>query len=197
MPKSYDEGNPEDYGLLEQVIEASHPALAELDLRFGIVRVGAAINRKGDATGPALKVLGSPCMAAIKLVSIKDRVHKKVDVEILLSEQEWGKVNEKVQLATLDHAVSHLEILRDKNGAAKTDDDGVTQLRIKKHDVLIGLFHDVVDRHGQSAVELDALQSVVHILWEKDQGYFPWMGADLGGKKKNANKKKGTTQQPA
>lgn len=194
MPKSYETGHPEDYDLLHQVICEHHPNLAERKIRCGIVRVGAALNKNGDATGPALKLLGSPCIAIIKLVPIKDRVHKGMDVEIQLSENEWDKVNEKVKLATLDHEVSHLEILRDRNGAAKTEDDGITQLRIKRHDFLIGGFHDVIERHGQSAVELDSMQTVVHILWNKDQAYFPFMGAEIGGKKPKAGKEKTATK---
>ena len=77
-----------------------------------------------------------------------DREMHKHDFVILLNHEAWNKggLDQKQKVAVLDHELTHCEVTNDSNGEAKTDEQGRTVWRIRRHD--IEEFKDVVSRNG-------------------------------------------------
>jgi hypothetical protein len=70
------------------------------------------------------------------------------DIVILLNHEAWNSAefSEKQMRALLDHELVHAEVAKNDDGEVKTDEQGRTCYRIRKHD--IEEFTEIVHRHG-------------------------------------------------
>lgn len=160
MPTTYQLADAEVLDLLAEVMGEHHPQLAEAKVRVAVVMAS-------NPDGPAIKQAGYPALAKIKVVSLKDRVTKGRDAELLVDEREWYDFHHKHRLALLDHELSHLTLVMlppDKLRAARSDDPdapawalddlGRPKLKTVNGDWNPGDgFMAVVARHGEFAIE--------------------------------------------
>jgi hypothetical protein len=103
VPTSFGKADDDILQLLADVMREHHPDLADAGVRIGIV---TAESDSGDA----VKHHGSPAFATIKVVSLRDRVTKGTDAELLLDLAKWGQLRHRQRLALLDHELSHLKL---------------------------------------------------------------------------------------
>lgn len=172
MPTTYTSPTRSDEirGLIEEIMRDHHPQLHEAGVRVGIVYAD-------NDTGPAVKHAGYPAIATIKVISLRDRVTKYHDAEILLDRRIWEESRIEHRRAILDHELSHIALVplppsevnharqRDANTPWwKIDDLGRPKLQSVKGDWSAGDgFRKVVQRHQGFAVEFLNLQQALAI----------------------------------
>lgn len=108
----------------------------------------------GEPTGTALTMNGYPAAAVVRLTSLKERAHKLGDVELLIDGARWDKLDEQQRIALIDHELTHVRVRTEREtGELLTDAQGRPKLRMRRHDIQIGGFNDVIERHGRAALE--------------------------------------------
>jgi hypothetical protein len=164
MSTTYQTADDDVRDTLTEVMRKYHPGLAAADVQVGILM---ASNPEGNAVTHG----GYPAFAKIKVVSLKDRVSKHYDAELLIDESEWNRFRHEHRLALLDHELSHLTTVPLKEDEAtaaladdpkaptwKLDDLGRPKLKTVPGDWNGGDgFRDVVSRHGAFAIEYENL----------------------------------------
>ncbi len=171
--------------LVATAMTSWHPTLTKAGVKIGILFVLSARESQ-----PALKENGHPVEGTIKIVSLKDRVSKGFDVEMLLDGDEWSHNQEPHKLALVDHLLSRLEIRKPKAKKKKKakgsegavhgedgereeheeqefmmDDIGRPIIKIRKADWRAGNgFREVVERHGPYSVEYRTTQQAWMIV---------------------------------
>lgn len=134
MPTTFSAADPEVLRLLDHSVLPDHfPRLVELGVRIGVVM---AYNPDGGA----IKHGGYPAAATIKVVSLKDRVTKGFDAELLVDQGVWDGLRHRQRLSLLYHECRHLEPVPQRddeeprhldNGAPDCARDDLTRPRLK------------------------------------------------------------------
>lgn len=149
---------------MARVMRDAHPRLREAGVKVVVL---FAFNPDGDA----IKHAGYPALAKVKPLSLKDRVTKEADAELLIDEREWRTLREEQKDALLDHELSHLDRIdlkgdelrkaRQEDAKApvwKLDDLGRPRLRSVPGDWSAGDgFKAVIFRHRAAAIEFHNL----------------------------------------
>ncbi len=153
MAATYQKADVGTIALLNLVQQKHHPRLILNDVRIGVLFAIAKVDDDGNKTGPAIKgYAGAPAGASVKNVSLKDRVVKDYDVEMLIDGDEWPHLPECVQVALLDHELTHID------PTGETDDLGRPKIKMREEDFIAWGFWEVIKRHGAAAMEHRALK---------------------------------------
>ena len=154
MAATYQKADKATIALLNIVRDKHHPRLVAHDVRVGVLFAVAKVDEKtGEKTGPAIKgYAGAPAGAQVKTVSLKDRVVKEYDVEMLIDGDEWPHLPESVQVALLDHELTHID------PTGESDDLGRPKIKMREEDFIAWGFWEVIKRHGAAAMEHRALK---------------------------------------
>ena len=161
MPVEFSEAPDDVVAIVMRQLRAHHHDLVETKCVIGVLMA-----RTEDGS-PAVKYHGAPALATITVVSARHRVKKKCDAEILIDGGEWDKLDDKQKAALADHELSHLKRveysektlarLRKENPDApawRLDCHGRPRLKTIPADLTPGdAFAEVIERHGESAVE--------------------------------------------
>lgn len=149
MPTTYEAAPQEVKDMLADVMKRYHPKLAEVGARVGVI-----IARNYE--GVPVKHGGYPAAANIKVVSLKDRVEKQYEAEMLIDGHWWDESRKEHRVALLDHELSHIEPVEDEEeGGWKMDDLGRPKLKSVLGDWNGGDgFKAVVERHKDFSVEV-------------------------------------------
>jgi hypothetical protein len=164
MPVSYSTADQDVLDRLADVMREFHRPLFDAGVRVGVL---VAVS---DGDAPAVVGHGYPALATIKVVSLKDRVTKGIDAELLLDLREYERLTAGQQAALLDHELSHIALkecsylpVLDARGqptgetqiaGVERDDLDRPKLRAVKGDVSAGDgFRQVIRRHRESAIE--------------------------------------------
>ncbi len=125
------------YRLMEECIREHHHHLIDAK-----IAIGWRLGKKADADGRLW-------LGQAKKGSDLDRTLHGYDFVILLNHEAWNSswFTEAMMAALIDHELCHCTVANDSNGEPKTDEEGRTVYRIRKHD--LEEFRDVVARHGQ------------------------------------------------
>lgn len=161
--KTYTTAGKELLARIGLILRRWHPKLADAG-----VTVSALLCAGG------LKHHGYPAHAVVKINSLKDRVEGKADCTITFDDDGYDDWPESQQAAVIDHELEHLELVTwvDGNGMTKPkrDDCGRPVLRMRPHDVEIGGFASIIDRHKEAAVEAQAIAAAQKYV----QGLFAY-----------------------
>ena len=166
MATTYQKADPDVLSLLLRAMADWHPELREAGVEVGVLMAY-------NPDGPAVKHHGAPAFATIRVVSLKDRVSKSYDAEMLIDEGEWGRFREHHRSALVDHELKHLQLVplspKERKAAQredpkapwwKLDDLGRPRLKLRPGDWDAGDgFKEVVARHGDVAIEYMNLAS--------------------------------------
>ena len=160
--KIYQLADESVYEVLKTACDTYHTKLAKLNVRFGVIMV-SSVDKDGEPDGkPALKSSsGHPAAAKVGLVSAKDKLSKNYDVEILIDLTVWGEMDDKKRFAVLDHEMTHVEIVEDKDGHAKIDDNGAPKLKLIPDQFHLWGFLEIAQRHGLSSSEVLCMRDMV------------------------------------
>lgn len=113
----------------------------------------------------ALKKNGQRALGICRKISLKDRALGRGDVEIALDGDWWNQASEKEQRALLDHEIYHIGL---ENG--KRDDLGRPVVFMRLHDIEVGWFTAVAERHGEHSMERHQAK---RIMDARGQYYWP------------------------
>jgi hypothetical protein len=117
---------------------------------------------------------GHMTLAKTKKATDLDRLLHDYDFVIMLSKPVWDHVTflPDHELAILDHALCHAAVVYDDSGRPRTDENGRTVYRTRKHD--IEEFHEIVARHG---IYRKAVDEFIKAALEKGGSpLFPMLG---------------------
>ena len=160
----YDTPTPEVAEIISSLIEEYYPDLKEA---AATIESLFAYDNKG---GFPVKAGGYPALACIKINNLKNRVKGFADAEIVIDAENFNAMTPEQRRALLDHELMHLIVVRDKEGAVKTDDASRPKIRLKKHDYQMGWFREIALRHGENSPEVYQAK----MLWQKDgRTFFP------------------------
>jgi hypothetical protein len=149
VPITYDECGVDVNELVQQTIKKHHPDLEECE-----ASVMCLFADSGEAGVPAVKWHGYPAAAVIKKTSLKDRAQGMKDALITIDRRWWDDAYEDERAAVIDHELTHLEVVRDEQGAIESDDQGRPKFKLKLHDWQLGGFAVIAKRHGDAAPEV-------------------------------------------
>ncbi len=124
---------------------------------------------------PAIKLRGMACVGLVKINSYKDRAKGCKDASITIDENHWLDANARKREALLYHEIRHLELCYTKETEAKPrqlkrDRLGRPKLRMRLHDVEVGLFKIVVEEYGEDSFDHDQLEGISRYV----QKLFAW-----------------------
>lgn len=148
------------YDRLIVIRDRYHKPLKEAGVTIDLLLAHASRDQNDDPVGAAVKHGGYPAAAVIKIVSLKDRVAGLGDAQMIVDGDKWDEWTDAELDALLDHELTHLEIVVDKDGAIVQDDAGRPKLKIRLHDFQIGGFHSIAKKHKEDAFEVQSVATV-------------------------------------
>jgi hypothetical protein len=151
-------------GLIAAFITSTRPDLAEAGLTV------RALFAYADEE-PALKHNGYKALAVIKANNLKQRAEGLCDCTLTIDAAFWDDASDEQKAALIDHELVHPVLLRDKEGRLKLDDAGRPKIKMRLHDAQLGIFYEVVERHGKAAIEAE---QYLDVCKEMSQRKFPW-----------------------
>lgn len=134
--------------LLKQYHEDNVKAEVKFDFMFAI----PTLDEHGEPVGEAIMHHGRKALGLARIVSLKDRAKGMGDAEILIDKYWWETAPDEQQKALLDHELHHITLKIDKRGLV-VDDLGRPKLVMRKHDVEVGFFRVIAERHGKASQE--------------------------------------------
>ena len=164
MSTSFSLADQDVTDLLDDVMRDRHRPLFDAGVKVGVIM---AVSDTGDAVTDG----GHGCYAKVKVVSLKDRLTKGFDAELLIDLRKWrDELRHRQRVALLDHELSHLElteyayapVLDSDNRptgeqeivGVERDDLDRPKLRLVKGDVQAGdAFAAVISRNGEDSLE--------------------------------------------
>lgn len=150
MAIAYDTAPKDVLDLFKSVIERYHPEKAKV--RVGILMV-TSVDKEGNPDGGwPLKWSGYAASAKVKIVPMRDRIFKNIDVEIHLDAHTWRAINEQQQTSILDHEMEHVMIMEDPE--EEGDTEAKLKLKLKPDDYCIWGFEAIARRHGANSMEV-------------------------------------------
>lgn len=165
MPTIYSKPDPDTVAFVASVMEDYHDRLSNHGVRVDVLWAESS-----DDT-PALKHNGYPAVAMIKVNDVKGRLRGLADATILLDKSTWDATPEPRRVARIDHELTHLEIQFEDQGRPKLDDAGRPKLKLKPHDFQIGVFDQVLARHGADSDDAHHLNAAAERMV---QAKMPW-----------------------
>jgi hypothetical protein len=120
---------------------------------------------------PSLWKDGLPCLALAKINSHEVRVEGGKDCSIKIDIEEWKKLPDGRRRALIDHELRHFMVVCDDDGNTKFDAQGRPKMRLRPHDHQVGVFLDVIDRHGWQATEALSLRDAVRRVKQLSFGW--------------------------
>jgi hypothetical protein len=162
MPTTYTMADTDAVNLMNRVIARRFPRLFD-----AAVKVGVLFARNPD--GPALKHGGYEVLAHIRPVSLKDRLTKGYDAELVIDAAEYERLRPRQQEALFAHELRHIDTIdRGENDPDEDEGDGASRVTWKTDDLgrprLKSVpgdwngsdgFADVVAEYGSDAIEYE------------------------------------------
>lgn len=149
---------------------AQHKPLLEQKVKIDFLFAYPTKNEAGEPKGDAISHHGHKALGLTRKTNLKERTAGRADAEILLDGEWWAKASEKCQRALLDHELHHLSIAEDSEGVPKRDDAGRPCLKLRKHDVEVGWFTAIAERHGIHSMERIQAQMIFD---DHGQSFWP------------------------
>ena len=173
MSKTYKQCSEEIQDQARTIMDNDHHELSKAGPTMLCLFVDAGYDEDGKAK-PAITSNGYPCAGQVKLSSPQDRACGKADFIVLLDVIVWRNLEEKGRESLLDHEITHVEpVIDDETMEFKLTADERPVLKIRKHDLEIGIFHEVIERHGLAAIDSQAIAMVY--ASESGQAVFEFM----------------------
>jgi hypothetical protein len=172
MP-TYQKANKSVHQLAAQLIGRypDHKPLEAVELKLDLVFAFADTDEDGRPLNDALTKNGLKSLGVTRAVPLKDRALGRGDAEIALDGDWWKTASGDEQAALLDHELHHISLKTDKNGNIKYDDLNRPFIRLRKHDVEVGWFKAIAQRHGFASQEQQQAKKIMD-----SQGQFYWPG---------------------
>lgn len=138
-----------------------HKPLEAVELKLDIVFAFADTDEKGRPLNDALTKNGIKALGITRSVPLKERAFDRGDAEIALDGDWWKTASGDEQAALLDHELHHISLKTDKNGNIKYDDLNRPLIKLRKHDVEVGWFKIIAERHGSDSQERQQAKKIM------------------------------------
>lgn len=156
MPKSFEKVGEDVLEMASAILVEyeSHKPLLDSRVRIDILFAVPAIDDKtGEYVGDAIKHRGVKASGQARIIGLKDRAAGRGDAEVLIDKEWWEKATRKQQLALLDHELHHFAVKENASGTAVRDDLNRPKLVLREHDLDVGWFAIIAERHGEDSAE--------------------------------------------
>lgn len=164
----YEKAGPPVLDVVRDAIERYHPELDQFGVRIDVLVASAAIDDCGNPRGPGLTKHGREVLGLARVTTQKQRVVGAGDCELIVNGDIWPELSDEERLSLVDHELQHFELVKDKDDDTETavalDDHLRPKLRIRPHDVELGLFEVTYHRHGEAGVEHKAFEEAKKTL---------------------------------
>lgn len=130
----------------------SHKPLVSAAVKIDYVFAYAPRDKHGFPSGPALKLNGLAADGIARILPPKQRALGRGDAEISLDGDYWREASHEERRALLDHELHHLQV-RMQNGLPVRDNLSRPKLKMRRHDVDVGWFVVIAERHGMASGE--------------------------------------------
>jgi hypothetical protein len=160
--------------LAQQLINKyeDHRLLLAVEIKLDLVFAFADTDDKGRPLNDALTKNGIKALGITRAVPLKDRALGRGDAEIALDGDWWKTASGDEQAALLDHELHHISLKTDKNGNIKYDDLNRPLIKLRKHDVEVGWFKVIAERHGSASQERKQAKAIM-------DGLGQWLWPDI------------------
>lgn len=157
--------------LAEELIEKypTNQPLGKIGVKIDFVFAFGDVNDDGEQINDAITKNGVRALGVTRIIPLKDRAMGRGDVEILLDGDNWKTATEEEQAALLDHELHHVSVKADAHGNVQYDDLGRPQIKLRKHDIEVGWFSVIADRHGIASMERAQAKKIMD-----NQGQYFW-----------------------
>ena len=154
MATNKDIANEGTHKVLTDVMEKYHWELFEAKIRATIFMV-TKVDKFGNHTGePALKKSGQNVAATVRKANQRELKLGSGDIIVEVDEVAWNDLSVSQSIALFDHELCHIGLKRDKDGVIELTPDDRPKIRMIHHDVEVGIFFDVIARHGSHSLDL-------------------------------------------
>lgn len=140
---------------VNKVIDAYHQELKHAGVQVTVLAV-KSITENGEILPDeqALTSNGHMVPATVRRASCSETALGAGDVIIEVDSYMWQKqLGKQSRIALIDHELCHVCVCRDNRGSFQHNFNGRPHLELIHHDIDIGLFYDVVRRHGAESIE--------------------------------------------
>ena len=177
MPVTFEMPDDLTTSLVADCLQRWHRPLFDAGVKLGVLMA-----RSDSPEKQALMNAGWPIVAKLRIVSLKDRLVKDYDAELVISFRAWTNLPPSRRVALIDHELSRLElknysyrIIKDADDqptgerelCCDLDDQGRPKLKIRRGDWCVGEgFQAVIDRHGSDALEYRELMDAHSMVQE-------------------------------
>lgn len=123
-----------------------------------------------EASEPVLMHGGYPAQATVRITPVKDRALGMADAVIVIDRSNWLTLSLKQGDALIDHEIYHLERAVDKDtDLPLCDAVDRPKLKMRRHDYQVGMFSEILRRHGNASAEQRMVQAIFD---DAGQGYW-------------------------
>lgn len=147
----------------------SHKPLLSANVKIDFVFAYADQDDDGNLLNDALTKNGVRALGIARKVPLKDRALGRGDAEVSIDGNWWAEASAEEQAALLDHEMHHISVEADKAGNIQFDDLGRPQIKLRKHDVEVGWFKCIAQRHGAASMEQAQAKAIMN-----GAGQFFW-----------------------
>ena len=162
--------------MFKALIAAIKP-LQPLDkVRVDFVWAYADLDDEGNPANDAITLRGHRAYGLCRIINLKDRAKGNGDAEVLIDHDFWETIPEAQQRALLDHELSHIQVCVNKAGVPKFDDLNRPKLKLRRHDIEVGWFSSVAQRHGAHSLEQIQAKQILD-----SDGQYLWPQLVQGG----------------
>jgi len=166
MGTIYEKVPAEVRNLVETVLTHHHQELMTAHITLNIL-FAFSYDKDGEPL-PAKKIRGHQALAWTSVTSLQARARGLPDAKIVIDRCfGWERLAESRRTALIDHELTHLALVFDKDGDMKEDDLGRPKLQLRHHDWELTGFAEVAERHGEAAVEVHEM-----VRWEEAYGQY-------------------------
>jgi len=145
----YEFAETEDKTLLDEMLQTEdYQNLNGYNIRFALIYVTTEDDKSG-AVLPTFKNLPYK----VKYNNAKDRLLKKIDIEIQLDTEYWEDLTDTEKQAVIDGALNQIMIVEKKDLPAYND-DGTVKIKLRKPDMIYEGFSRIAEKYGSDSPEI-------------------------------------------
>lgn len=132
---------------VEEQVALWHAELQLWEVTVGVDLAAVPVDEK-------LKAKGRACHAYIKITPVRQRQRGIPDAVITVDYTYYMTLTPEQQAGLIDHELTHLKVFRDAKDNVEADAAGRPTLEMVEHDIEVGWFMVVADRHGENSHEV-------------------------------------------
>ena len=145
----YEYANTEDREILNEMLQTEdYQNLNGYNIRFALIYV----TTEDDKSGVVLSTFKN-LPYRVKYNNAKDRLLKKIDIEIQLDTEYWEDITDIEKQAVIYGALNQIEIVEKKNLPAYND-DGTVKIKLRKPDMIYEGYSTIAEKYGSDSPEI-------------------------------------------